>query len=217
MSNFSYSVAWWAYNLINQYTEINFQLVNADVRKKANEMEDEAQRRVAAWEVEADRLLADAPGEKGEQEAMEFLTRKSNEFAEEVLAEWWKFSTVLFGKFGRHLVTYNESLTGVSTVGQQLPAWWLSNPEVGFTTWSESGPFHGVTFDAATMTLSDVAAASESMSAVQGKLGTGNILVQLSLTAVLMVMVSAGTYRLGLKHGRRVSEHENMGYYIIPA
>jgi hypothetical protein len=194
MSTFSYDVAWWAYNLINQYTEINFQLINADVRKKANGVEDEAQQRVAAWEVEADRLLAAAPGEQGEWEAMEFLTKQSHAYAEEVLEEWKQFATVLFGKFGRHLVTYNESLTGVSTVGQQLPAWWLSSPEVGFTMWSLSGPFHGVTLDAAKMTASQVAAAaSESMSAVQNTTDKGNARIALLLIPFLMASALAAT------------------------
>lgn len=217
MSKFSYDVAWWAYNLINQYTEINFQLINAEVRKKANAVEDEAQRRVAAWEVEADRLLAAAPGEQGEREAMESLTKQSNEYAEKVLEEWKQFATVLFGKFGRHLVTYNESLTGVSTVGQQLPAWWLSSPEVGFTTWSVSGPFHGVTLDAEKMTSSEVAAAaSESMAVVQTTTDERSTRIALLLIPCLMASALAATYKLGLRHGRHGLENDK-GYHTLSA
>jgi len=218
MSKFSYSVAWWAYNLINQYTEINFQLINAEVRKKVNEVEDQTQHRVAVWEVQADQLLASSPGEQGEREAMEFLTKMSNDYAEEVLREWWQFSTALFGKFGRHSVTYNESLTGVSTVGQQLPAWWLSSPEVGFTTWSVSGPFHGVALDAE-MTSSEVAAVmtSESMAAVHNTIDDGSFRIALILVSILMTCALAATYKLGLRHGRQVLENENKGYFILSA
>merc|ERR1712003_454074 len=41
MSKFSTKVAWWAFNLVNQYSDLNFQLINTDVRKKAKQIEDE--------------------------------------------------------------------------------------------------------------------------------------------------------------------------------
>jgi len=88
MANYSKKVAWWAYNFINQYSEINFQAINADVRKKVNEFENEAEHRIVSWEAEADKLIAAKPGEAGETEAMELLTARSNQFAEEVLAKW---------------------------------------------------------------------------------------------------------------------------------
>merc|ERR1712079_379743 len=96
-------------NFINTYSEINFQLINADVRR----------------------------------EAMDLLTARSNQFAEEVLAGWWEFSEEVVSKYGRHVVTHNETVTGVDRIGTLLPAWWLRSPEVGFSTWSPSGPYHG--------------------------------------------------------------------------
>merc|ERR1712038_1026600 len=143
MSNFSKKVAWWAYNFINQYSEINWQLINGDVRKKVNEFEDEAERRIVSWEAEADKLIAAKPGEPGEMEAMELLTARSNQFAEEVLAKWWKFSEELISKYGRHVVTNSAAIDGVDAQGQQFPAWWLKSPDVGFSTWSPSGSNHG--------------------------------------------------------------------------
>lgn len=33
---------WWAFNLINQYSDINFRQINAEVRSRALEMDREA-------------------------------------------------------------------------------------------------------------------------------------------------------------------------------
>merc|ERR1712008_606516 len=65
MSKFSRKVAWWAYNFVNQYSEINFQAINGDVRSKVAELQDEAQNRILLWEAEADKLIAARPGQAG--------------------------------------------------------------------------------------------------------------------------------------------------------
>jgi hypothetical protein len=223
MSKFSYKTAWWAYNLINQYSEINFQLINADVRGKAREVEDEARQLVAVWEAEADKLLAASPGERGEREAMDFLTARSNQFAEEVLAKWWQLSTELFSKFSRHSVTYNEGPNGVSSVGWQLPAWWLQSPEVGYTTWSgASGPFHGVLLDARKMTSAELfwaarethTLASVGVSSTQDR---GIRYAMLFLMPFLLVFASAATYQLGHRRGCQSIQQDSKGYYILSA
>merc|ERR1711874_919060 len=50
MSKFSTNVAWWAFNLVNQYTDLNFRLINTDVRKNAKQIEEEGQRAIARCE-----------------------------------------------------------------------------------------------------------------------------------------------------------------------
>jgi dipeptidase len=47
MSKFSTKVAWWAFNMVNQYSDLNFKLINKDVRAKAKQIEDEGQELVA--------------------------------------------------------------------------------------------------------------------------------------------------------------------------
>merc|ERR1712151_983390 len=42
-----------------------------------------------------------------------------------------------FAKFGRYVVTANETERG--EVVQRYPTWWLESPEVGFMSWSPSG------------------------------------------------------------------------------
>jgi len=141
MAKFSTKVAWWAFNMVNQYSDINFALINKDVREKAKKIEDEGERKVRAWLAEAD-MAAQAPGRYGALAAAELLTSRSNAFAEAKVAEWWSFAFSLFAKFGRYTVTHNESATGEEL--QRFPEWWIASPEVGYTLWAPQGPFHGV-------------------------------------------------------------------------
>jgi len=138
MSKFSTKVAFWAFNLVNQYQDLNYRLINADVVKKAHQVENEAEQAVALWEEEADRM-------GDESAAMALLTQRCNAFVEKTVADWWTFAFGLFAKFGRYVVTYNESANG--EVRQMYPEWWLRSPEVGFTSWMAQGPFHGVLLD----------------------------------------------------------------------
>jgi len=141
MSKFSTKVAWWAFNMVNQYTDINFGLINKDVRERAREIEDEGEKQVQAWFAEAD-MAGVAPGHYGELAAAELLTARSNAFAEAKVADWWSFAFSLFAKFGRYTVTHNESANG--EVLQRYPEWWIASPEVGYTLWAPQGPYHGV-------------------------------------------------------------------------
>jgi len=136
-SKFSMKVAWWAFNLVNQYSDLNFRLINAEVQKKAHSIEAEGTQAVAKWEAEVSAMDEDAANAE--------LTKRSNAFAEAKLAEWWELAGHIFAKYGRYVVTYNESeIGGEDAAGQAYPMWWLSSPEVGFLTWSPNGPFHGV-------------------------------------------------------------------------
>jgi len=211
MSKFSKRVAWWAYNFINQYTEINFQLINADVRRKAKEFEDEAERRIVSWEAEADQLIATVHGGRGELEAMDLLTARSNQFAEEVLAKWWEFSEELISKYGRHVVTHNETITGVIGDAQKLPAWWLRSPEVGFSTWSPSGPYHGVFLNAQPLPewwlrspnlgfSTWLPSGSYFLQQAQNQLGIGYGTVPAVPTMLAMALMTVAAYQLGLRH-----------------
>merc|ERR1719362_1143104 len=208
MSKFSRKVAWWAYNFINQYSEINFQAINSEVRAKVAELEDEAQRRISSWEAEADEMIAAQPGEAGEAAAMELLTARSNAFAEEVLARWWNFAEELISTFGRHVVTRNESMGGVTFGGQVLPGWWLSSPEVGYTTWEATGPFHGILINAATVAKTASALATSPSS---------TLAASFAATMVAVAAVATTSYQLGRWRGRQDLDRGDRAYYSLPA
>jgi hypothetical protein len=139
MANFSTGTAWWAFNLVNQYQDLNFAVINKEVRAKARDIEAEALRSVASWELEAS-------GE--DEDALEILTERSNAFIEKQVAAWWSLAWSLIAKYRGYVVTHNA--TSEDPAAQSYPAWWLKSPEVGFTSWSPTGPFHGTLLEAQT-------------------------------------------------------------------
>jgi len=130
MSKFSNKVAWWAFNKIASFQDINFQLINKDVMHKAHEIEDQGKSRLASCEELAG-------GAASHESAMQALTDCSNKFANEKIAEMWEFGDSLFAKFGRQVVTYNESANGEGR--WHYPGWWIENFDIGFTSWRAEG------------------------------------------------------------------------------
>lgn len=195
MSRFSHKTAFWAFNLVNQYQDLNFQLINADVQRRAHRIESDAQQQVALWIEEAN-LTHDVPS------ALKILTLHSNTFAQKAVDEHWEFAYSLFAKYGRYVVTHNESANGESVHGigsQEYPEWWLRSPEVGFSTWAWDGPYHGVTLISTALT-----AGRESHISV----------VHACLLALCASAVAAGVaHRLGVRRGKRSMEMRD--YYII--
>jgi len=184
-SKFSYDCAWWAFNLVNEYSEMNFQLINGDVRKKAHAVEAEALKAIEEWEKEADK--------KGEEAALKLLTEKSNKFAEKSVKGWWELLHFLYGRYARMAVTYNESATnGENAYGQAYPEWWLTSPDIGFTMWSNMNP-HGKPDTGCPMEGATLPAASNAAVLV----GT------VATMAASLAAVGCGAYRAGMKQGER--------------
>jgi hypothetical protein len=142
---------------------------------------------------------------------MDLLTARSNQFVEEVLAKWWEFSEELISKYGRHVVTHNETITGVIGDAQKLPAWWLRSPEVGFSTWSPSGPYHGVFLNAQRLPewwlrspnlgfSTWLPSGSYFLQQAQNQLGNGYGTVPAVPTMLAMALMTVAAYQLGLRH-----------------
>jgi len=122
MSKYSQNVAWWAFNLLNQYQDLNFGAINADVRSKSKEIEDRAMSLVVAWESEAGKV-------QDERAALSYLTEQSNAFATEIVAEWWVFAGSIFSKYNHYVVMHSESPTGTYVLVQVLPEWCCRVPK----------------------------------------------------------------------------------------
>jgi dipeptidase len=190
-AKFSYKVAWWAFNLVNQYSDLNFRVINPEVKAKAHKIEAAGMALVAQWEQTASHLSEDA--------AFALLTEKSNAFAEAKLAEWWNFTGHIWTKFGRYLVTYNESSTkGTDATGQEYPEWWLKNPYVGFTSWTPQGP-HGIPGRLDALRL----------------LGTGWITLLLCGILLLVLVVAKVAHKTGERSGKRAAM-QKLGYQAGP-
>lgn len=206
-SKFSNSVAWWAFNLVNQYQDLNFRAINADVRQRAREIESQAMRLTALWEEEAD-----AVSPRGASLAV--LTARSNAFAEDVVAGWWNFCTTLFAKYGRYVVTYNESENGESMAGQAYPEWWVRSPEVGFSTWAPRGPYHG-------MLLSAEVSPRLSQPALEASSLPASLVTKINVPMVFVLWLLSATFLAGIAHQvgvrqGRESHDIHQGYVHYP-
>jgi hypothetical protein len=196
MGKFSTDVAFWAFNLVNQYEDLNYALINKDVRQKAAGIEAQAQRSLEAWEQEADMLQSD-------KAAIDLLTSRTNAFAAQTVADWWSFAWSLIAKYRGYVITTNETATGVNAAGQQYPVWWLESPEVGFTNWKSDGPFHGILLGALPTNLS-------AQLSFSGDYSTMLMLLVMAFP-ISLAIIALKTYNAGLRQGRaELSVH---GYY----
>ena len=193
MSTFNQNAGWWAFNLINQYSDLNFQQINQEVRGKAEMIHQEAVKAVKEWETMD---LAE-------------VEKHSNAFAVKKVDEWWAFAWQLIAKYGRLVTTFNESNTGVDYYGQMYPGWWLESPDVGFTLWSPPGPFHGIPDSSKCPKLLSLAASDWS---------DWSQWSQWSQWAAWLPTFFAlgGAYVLGKRHGRALPEPQDHGYVMAP-
>jgi len=146
-SKFDTKAAFWAFELLNQLAEQNFQLFNKEMRATAAGIEQEGQENLANWQKEADLASAAAGGgEEGMAAARRLLTNKSNSFTEAKVGQWWDLAWNLTSRFGHYSITEGETPEGGATQPQTYPDWWLRSKEVGFTTWMNELP-HGIIED----------------------------------------------------------------------
>lgn len=137
-SNFSTDSAWWPFNLANQYASgTNFALINADIREKASGLERDVRAAKATWDARALAAFEDGADPKS---ILANVSALANDAAMHVHETWTPYAFSLLAKYGQGLVTYNESVSA----RQEYPDDWLESIDVGFTTWSPEGPFHGI-------------------------------------------------------------------------
>merc|ERR1712178_515676 len=163
MSKFSRNVAFWAFNLVSQIQDRNYRLIHADVIQNSHKLEGQAAKAITAWE-------ADVAKDSKTEESMSLLTQKCNAFVHQAVEEYWQYAFGLVAKYHHYGTTYNESAVGGMEIAR-YPEWWLRSPEVGFTTWSREGPFHGIVLDEAFLParVSLTAASEQSLQLFQGK------------------------------------------------
>jgi len=198
VASFSFHVAWWPFNLVNQYADLNFEAINGEVRARAAEVEARAVMLVEEWERDASSFQSESP-----QGAMGMLTARSNAFAQEVVSMWWEFAFHLITKYRGYVITNNATMTGVNATGQAYPAWWLNSRDVGYATWTAKGPFHGLPVEAAAGHAA--ASAAPVMPHSDSLRGWGSFAVVLGAACASSALIFAlgMAYRVGKHHGQR--------------
>lgn len=203
MSKFSNKVAFWAWNVASQVQNNNFQLINADVLKNAHRLEKEGAQAVESWEAEAEKA-------ESEDAAIALLTQRSNAFVHKAVEDWWQFSFSLFAKFHHYGIVYNESGTN-GEVWLNYPEWWLKSPEVGFTSWSPKGPYHGILLDAQVATREPIL--DEKLPIASG----------IDLTWVVMIAICSSclsvvvAHKVGFRRGQKSASADMQYYYAMRA
>jgi len=200
-SKFSRNVAYWAFCMVNQFQDTQFNVINPEVLKKAHKIEKEGAEAVAMWQAEADKLAGD------DSAGVALMTQRSNSFIHSKVEEYWEFGFHLLGKHSRYVTTYNETPTG--EVLTRYPEWWLRSPEVGFTSWRPQGPFHGILLDeqvsAQLATLKEYSHATQS---------PGNVLQWCIVVLCSSGVAAAIAHQVGLEQGKRSMENDR-NYYIV--
>nr|CCA23498.1 peptidase putative [Albugo laibachii Nc14] len=136
-SEFNLESAWWAFDFVNNWSQLRFNIINEDVQQRVNELQDEA----FAMRNDLEQM------HESDHCSVALLEDKSNEFAKYVVEEWWKFAFYLIGKYSDGYVTTGEEAQDMVDPG--YPAWWLQVSE--FSKWPGDSFLPRVTVDVSTV------------------------------------------------------------------
>jgi dipeptidase len=122
-SKFHPQSAWWAFNFVNNWSLLRYNSMNVDIRGKIDALQKEAFALRRMMEHDADTLT--------ESQLVTRLQAQSNEFAEQVVAQWWQLAWTLVAKYSDGYMTTGEASDQMKSIG--YPAQWLQASE--FATW----------------------------------------------------------------------------------
>ncbi|KAH7460044.1 putative dipeptidase B [Phytophthora ramorum] len=128
-SKFNPQSAWWAFNFVNNWSLLRYNSMSIDIRGKIDSLQKEAFARRRKMEKEAHEKRHS--GSVSDTELVTRLQAQSNEFAEQVVAQWWELAWTLVAKYSDGYKTTGEAPDQMASIG--YPAWWLQASE--FATW----------------------------------------------------------------------------------
>lgn len=130
-TEFSMDCAWWAFNFLNNWSQLRFNRINADVRGYSAVLEDEGAVVEAVMYEEAMKLLQ----KNMTTDAREMVEQTANKHASYVIDNWWKFAFKMVAKFSNGRVVTGEGADQSESPG--YPEWWLKI--VSWHNWPGSG------------------------------------------------------------------------------
>jgi len=138
-ARFDRDCAWWAYNFVNQWVRLQYNFIMRDVVKKQSEVEERALNFVKAIRKEvsvagncsssckphvepskACRMSSKCSGCPHCQSL--YLAHRTNQFANTVTRNWWKFGEFLMSKYHSGLIILGEEPGDMIAPG--YPKWW---------------------------------------------------------------------------------------------
>ncbi|EQC37161.1 hypothetical protein SDRG_05387 [Saprolegnia diclina VS20] len=123
-SQFSTDSAWWAFQFVNNWMQLRFNVMYPEVLEKINHYQDAAIDMYATAAAHAATLQTPA-------EMATYLETKTNAFADEVVANWWQLAWHLVSKYNGGAITVGEDPT--NQVSSPYPKWWIETSS--FASW----------------------------------------------------------------------------------
>ncbi|ETV98410.1 hypothetical protein H310_08577 [Aphanomyces invadans] len=115
---FNPKAAWWAFQFVNNWSMLRYDLIHADVKKELDAIQDEAIALEAETVVQVHNLTDVSA-------RLDFIERRNNEFAQAMVDRWWTFAFKLVGKFNDGYVIEGDRAGDMHVPG--YPAWWLES------------------------------------------------------------------------------------------
>ncbi|OQS04977.1 peptidase [Thraustotheca clavata] len=117
-SEFNPKSAWWAFNFVNNWRTLRYDLISEDVVAFIKKYQDEA----LALNTVMLEYVSTLNGSTAEMRA--FLEASHNRFAEHVVDARWQLAWTLIAKYSDGYVTTGEQPGGMASPG--YPGWWLN-------------------------------------------------------------------------------------------
>ncbi|KAF1787264.1 Peptidase C69, dipeptidase A [Phytophthora cactorum] len=126
-SKFHPQSAWWAFNFVNNWSLLRYNAMSVDIRGKI----DTLQKAAFSLRKNMEKEAHEARRSGAETQRVARLQGQSNEFAEQVVSQWWQLAWTLIAKYSDGYMTTGEAPEQQASIG--YPAWWLQASE--FATW----------------------------------------------------------------------------------
>ena len=140
--------AWWAFNFVNNWANLRWDTMYADIRTKKATYEDKFFAELEQVDNEAKALY-----EKDPEKAKEYITEYVNKNMNEVNEGWWNFAWELVGKYYDGMIINEDGSS--SNLG--YPTEWLETVGFGATSVADQQKLSGETEALATETEAPVA------------------------------------------------------------
>jgi|EP00670_Eutreptiella_braarudii_P006565 dipeptidase len=114
--------AWWAFNFINNWCQLAFNVMQPEVTKEQRRLEDLGKQLVA----DIDRKVGHLPREQ----TVKVAEKQQLHFARQVVTAWWALAHKLIATYNNGAIIHGEVELSNKTT---YPAWWLK--KVGYEGW----------------------------------------------------------------------------------
>lgn len=120
---FSVNASWWAFNFVNNWSRLNFQLItNADIKPLQKSLEKNSRNMLANIESNLDT--------KEQEEILDYITNSCINNGDLVVKRWWKLASEIVAKYSDGYINLTDGQYATPkvdltrTVG--YPSWWLN-------------------------------------------------------------------------------------------